>query len=123
MGLISRVSSRTYRQPCEKSTMSFVNPEDFQHILRVQNTNIDGNIKVTHALTAIRGMGRRFTDVVLKKAEIDRSKRAGQLSEAKWNRSKPSWLTQRTSRSHFGFEQTTRLERRKGRSNDLQQLG
>merc|ERR1712156_1152790 len=22
--------------------MSFVNPEDFQHILRVQNTNIDG---------------------------------------------------------------------------------
>merc|ERR1712071_449333 len=68
--------------PCEKSTMSFVNPEDFQHILRVQNTNIDGNIKVTHALTAIRGMGRRFTDVVLKKAEIDRSKRAGQLSEA-----------------------------------------
>merc|ERR1712071_201180 len=68
--------------PCEKSTMSFVNPEDFQHILRVQNTNIDGNIKVTHALTAIRGMGRRFTDVVLKKAEIDRCKRAGQLSEA-----------------------------------------
>merc|ERR1711971_470482 len=62
--------------------MSFVNPEDFQHILRVQNTNIDGNIKVTHALTAIRGMGQRFTDLVLKKAEIDRSKRAGQLSEA-----------------------------------------
>merc|ERR1712217_532597 len=64
------------------SIMSFVNPEDFQHILRVQNTNIDGNIKVTHALTSIRGMGRRFTDLVLKKAEIDRSKRAGQLTEA-----------------------------------------
>merc|ERR1712233_200797 len=53
------------------STMSFVNPEDFQHILRVQNTNIDGNIKVTHALTSIRGMGRRFTDLVLKKAEME----------------------------------------------------
>merc|ERR1712079_503460 len=84
MGLISRVSSRTYRSLKRKKTsiMSFVNPEDFQHILRVQNTNIDGNIKVTHALTSIRGMGRRFTDLVLKKAEIDRSKRAGQLSEA-----------------------------------------
>merc|ERR1712223_1737103 len=66
----------------KNNIMSFVNPEDFQHILRVQNTNIDGNIKVTHALTSIRGMGRRFTDLVLKKAEIDRSKRAGQLSEA-----------------------------------------
>merc|ERR1712156_90705 len=52
-------------------TMSFVNPEDFQHILRVQNTNIDGNIKVTHALTSIRGMGRRFTDLVLTEAEIE----------------------------------------------------
>merc|ERR1712073_55220 len=84
MGLISRVSSRTYRSIKKEKdqTMSFVNPEDFQHILRVQNTNIDGNIKVTHALTSIRGMGRRFTDLVLKKAEIDRSKRAGQLSEA-----------------------------------------
>merc|ERR1712061_850577 len=84
MGLISRVSSRTYRsiKKEKNTTMSFVNPEDFQHILRVQNTNIDGNIKVTHALTSIRGMGRRFTDLVLKKAEIDRSKRAGQLSEA-----------------------------------------
>merc|ERR1712173_201437 len=66
----------------KNNIMSFVNPEDFQHILRVQNTNIDGNIKVTHALTSIRGMGRRFTDLVLKKAEIDRSKRAGQLTEA-----------------------------------------
>merc|ERR1712079_572356 len=86
MGLISRVSSRTYRNKKKKkkktSTMSFVNPEDFQHILRVQNTNIDGNIKVTHAITSIRGMGKRFTDLVLKKAEIDRSKRAGQLTEA-----------------------------------------
>merc|ERR1711994_973982 len=85
MGLISRVSSRTYRslkKEEKNNIMSFVNPEDFQHILRVQNTNIDGNIKVTHALTSIRGMGRRFTDLVLKKAEIDRSKRAGQLSEA-----------------------------------------
>merc|ERR1712212_451985 len=81
MGLISRVSSRTYR-PKKNLTMSFVNPEDFQHILRVQNTNIDGNIKVTNAVTAIRGMGRRFTDLVLKKAEVDRSKRAGQLTEA-----------------------------------------
>merc|ERR1712061_47615 len=84
MGLISRVSSRTYRSLKRKKTsiMSFVNPEDFQHILRVQNTNIDGNIKVTHAITSIRGMGRRFTDLVLKKAEVDRSKRAGRLTEA-----------------------------------------
>merc|ERR1712003_544726 len=77
MGLISRVSSRTYRKSRvkfkkktsnTKPKMSFViNNENFQHILRIQNTNIDGNIKIGYALTSIQGMGRRFTDLVLKK--------------------------------------------------------
>lgn len=56
-------------------------PEKFQHILRVMNTNIDGNRKITNALTSIKGVGRRFAYVVLRKADIDTSKRAGELSE------------------------------------------
>merc|ERR1711964_25507 len=82
MGLISRVSSRTYRfKFLEKSNMSVVTAESFQHILRIQNTNIDGNIKIGFALTSIRGMGKRFTDLVLKKADVDKTKRAGQINE------------------------------------------
>merc|ERR1711963_1161672 len=78
MGLISRVSSRTHRKSRvkfkkktnTKPKMSFViNNENFQHILRIQNTNIDGNIKIGYALTSIQGMGRRFTDLVLNNAE------------------------------------------------------
>merc|ERR1711890_42934 len=82
MGLISRVSSRTYRD----YTMSVVTPENFQHILRIQNTNIDGNRKIGFALTSIRGMGRRFTDLVLKKADVDCAKRAGQITEEELER-------------------------------------
>merc|ERR1712080_390160 len=94
MGLISRVSSRTYRKKkkSKNNRMAFVNAEEFQHILRVQNTNIDGNIKITHAMTSIRGMGRRFTDLCLKKAEIDRSKRAGQLNEEEIERIQTTML-------------------------------
>ena len=55
---------------------------DFQHILRVLNTNVDGRTKVMYALTQIRGIGRRFSNVVCKKAEIDMGKRAGELSAA-----------------------------------------
>ncbi len=44
--------------------------EDFQHILRVLNTNIDGRNKVMFALTAIKGVGRRFSNLVLKKADV-----------------------------------------------------
>lgn len=56
-------------------------PEKFQHILRIMNTNIDGKIKIMFALTAIKGIGRRFSNVVLKKADVDLDKRAGECSE------------------------------------------
>ena len=61
--------------------MSLIVPEKFQHIHRVLNTNIDGNRKVPFALTAIKGVGRRFAFVCCRKADIDVNKRAGELTE------------------------------------------
>ncbi|KAK4441662.1 40S ribosomal protein S18 [Sesamum alatum] len=61
---------------------SVVANEDFQHILRVQNTNVDGKQKIMFALTSIKGIGRRFANIVCKKADIDMNKRAGELSAA-----------------------------------------
>merc|ERR1711937_81939 len=92
MGLISRVSSRTYRFLKKSQNMAYVNPEEFQHILRIQNTNIDGNIKIGFALTSIRGMGRRYTDLVLKKSDIDRDLRAGQVNNEEIDRIQQTML-------------------------------
>lgn len=61
--------------------MSLIIPERFQHILRFHNTNIDGNRKVMFALTSIKGIGRRFSNIVCKKADVDLNKRAGELSD------------------------------------------
>ncbi|XP_044028505.1 40S ribosomal protein S18 [Siniperca chuatsi] len=63
------------------SKMSLVIPEKFQHILRVLNTNIDGRRKIAFAITAIKGVGRRYAHVVLRKADIDLNKRAGELTD------------------------------------------
>merc|ERR1719194_137015 len=61
--------------------MALIVPQsEFQHILRVLNTNIDGRHKVPFAITAIRGIGRRFANIVCKKAEVDLNKRAGELN-------------------------------------------
>jgi small subunit ribosomal protein S18e len=60
---------------------SLVTPEKFQHILRMLGTNIDGKRKVMFAMTAIKGIGRRYANVVLKKADVDLDKRAGECSE------------------------------------------
>lgn len=50
------------------------------------NTNIDGRIKIMYALTKIKGVGRRFANLVCKKADIDLSKRAGELSQEELER-------------------------------------
>jgi len=63
--------------------MSLVLPEQhqqFQHILRLLNTNVDGKRKVQYALTEIKGVGRRYSNIVCKKADVDLKKRAGDLN-------------------------------------------
>lgn len=44
-------------------------------------TNIDGKRKVMFAMTAIKGVGRRYANIVLKKADVNLDKRAGECSE------------------------------------------
>lgn len=65
----------------ESAKMSLVLPEKFQHILRIMSTNIDGKRKVPIAMTAIKGVGRRYSNVVLRKADVDIEKRAGECTE------------------------------------------
>ncbi|KAJ3502573.1 hypothetical protein NLJ89_g8825 [Agrocybe chaxingu] len=64
-------------------SMSLVVPEahqQFQHILRLLNTNVDGKRKIMYALTEIKGVGRRYSNLVCKKADVDLNKRAGDLN-------------------------------------------
>ncbi|POG73489.1 40S ribosomal protein S18 [Rhizophagus irregularis DAOM 181602=DAOM 197198] len=68
--------------------MSLVVPDknQFQHILRLLNTNVEGKTKVMFALTAIKGVGRRYSNLVCKKADIDLRKRAGELTNEELER-------------------------------------
>merc|ERR1712166_1457659 len=54
--------------------MGIVEDSNFQHILRILNTNVDGRHKVAYAITRIKGVGRRFANLVCKKDEIDLNK-------------------------------------------------
>jgi small subunit ribosomal protein S18e len=57
--------------------MSLITPDkvQFQYIIRLLNTNIDGKQKIQYALTSIKGVGARYSNLVLKKADIDLTKR------------------------------------------------
>ena len=46
-----------------------------EQILRLLNTNVEGKQKVMYALTKIKGVGRRYSNLVCKKADVDLNKR------------------------------------------------
>uniref|UniRef100_A0A7S2EW73 40S ribosomal protein S18 n=1 Tax=Trieres chinensis TaxID=1514140 RepID=A0A7S2EW73_TRICV len=60
--------------------MSLMQGPEFQHILRILNTNVEGKRNVVFGLTKIKGIGRRFADLLCKKAEVDVNKRGGELT-------------------------------------------
>ena len=68
------------------ASLTVVPNTEFQHILRIQNTNVKGKEKVVFAMTAIKGIGRRISNLALKLAEVDINKRAGELTEAEINK-------------------------------------
>ena len=52
----------------------------------MQNTNVNGKQKTAFALRGIKGVGRRFGILCCKIAQIDPSRRAGELTEDEMNR-------------------------------------
>jgi small subunit ribosomal protein S13 len=57
-----------------------VNP-DFKYIVRIANTDIDGNKTVENGLTSIKGIGTRLGEILADKAGIDRKLKMGDLSD------------------------------------------
>ncbi|QKX59440.1 uncharacterized protein TRUGW13939_06574 [Talaromyces rugulosus] len=68
--------------------MSLVSGEksNFQYIIRLLNTNVDGKQKIMYALTKIKGVGRRYSNLVCKKADVDLNKRAGEITSEELER-------------------------------------
>jgi small subunit ribosomal protein S13 len=56
--------------------------KEFRHIVRIVETDLDGTLKISHALSIIKGVGIGLADIVVKKAEVSPDARIGFLSEA-----------------------------------------
>jgi small subunit ribosomal protein S18e len=67
------------------ATFVLENPDDFKHILRILNTNIDGKKPAAFAIRAIKGCGRRFAFLICKILKINPGIRAGEMTEGQCN--------------------------------------
>ncbi|MFW9772627.1 MAG: 30S ribosomal protein S13 [Candidatus Heimdallarchaeota archaeon] len=70
------------------SSLSAVRPKNFREkvFFRKLRSQVDGNAKVEHGLTQIKGVGRRFAQAIVKVANIDPSMRVGAIPEKDLNR-------------------------------------
>ncbi len=55
--------------------------EEFKHILRISNTDLDGNKNIAFALRKIKGVGFQFANMVCTLAGVDKAKKTGYLSD------------------------------------------
>ena len=70
------------------SYVTAVKPPNFREkiFFRKLRAQIDGNSKIEHGLTQIRGIGRRFSQAVVKISGLDPNLRIGALAEKDLNR-------------------------------------
>ena len=55
--------------------------QELKYFVRIANTDLDGNKPIGHALTKIKGVSFMFSNAVLNAARIEKTKKAGYLSD------------------------------------------
>ncbi len=81
--------------------------ENFRYIVRLVNTDLDGNKSIVIALTGIKGIGLRTAEIIARAAGIPKSAKIGDLPEEKtaeleklitdYSERTPHWLVNRQS--------------------------
>lgn len=55
--------------------------EEFRHILRIIDADVDGTLKTSYAISRVKGVSLSLANAILKKAGVNPEKRAGFLTE------------------------------------------
>ena len=106
----------------------------FKHIVRIVNTDLDGNKPIIQGLRKIKGVGSMFSNMVCNLSGVDRSKKTGNLSDGEISRLEnvlknpigngtPLWMLNRRSDIYTGTDKhilTADLEFTQ--SNDIRRL-
>lgn len=67
--------------PDKKNHSALEAEEEFKYIVRIANTDIDGEKTLIQGLTTIKGIGRHMSTLIVDKAGLDRYEKIGNLSE------------------------------------------
>jgi small subunit ribosomal protein S13 len=74
--------------PCLKREVTIQMSGEFQYVIRIAGTDIDGTQPVANALSNIKGVGIRLAKIIIERAGIESGTRIGFLSDTKINKIK-----------------------------------
>ena len=87
---------------------------DFKYIIRVANTNLDGNLMIPYGLTGIKGIGIRLGIAITDNLDFPRDKKLGDLTDAEVeklikivdniNEEFPGWMLNRQNDYEIGTD-------------------
>lgn len=99
---VPQVEVKPEKSKPEKKYSKKKTDDDFQYIVRIANTDIDGNKKVVHGLTMIKGVGMHISTLIADNSGIDREAKIGDLSDSQidkirktledLNNNAPGWM-------------------------------
>jgi small subunit ribosomal protein S13 len=99
----------------KKTTTEEKKDDDFRYIVRMVNTDIDGEKPTVVGLQSIKGVGKRVAEIIVRKAGVDRMQKIGSLEEAKVHEMTelistyadyaPNWVINRQSDYETGEDQ------------------
>ena len=89
--------------------------QELKYFVRIANTDLDGNKSIQNALTKIKGLSFMFSNVILNVAKIEKTKKAGYLSDNEASKIDeiikeplkfgiPSWLLNRKKDPEEGID-------------------
>ena len=79
---VKEVDTKQDAGEIEKKDAKKKKDDDFQYIVRIANTDIDGNKKIIHGLTSIKGIGAHMASLLSDTIGIDKNLKMGDLSES-----------------------------------------
>ena len=74
-------STEPKKQPKKKDQPKDDIPDDFSYIVRIANTDINGDYKAVLGVAQIKGIGRRLASLIVDTAKIPRDKKMGVLTD------------------------------------------
>jgi len=70
------------KKPDEKSKKKDDKGKDFKYIVRLSNTDVDGEKKIVYGLASIKGIGVHMATLILYELGIDRNVKIGDLTDS-----------------------------------------